>query len=108
MTDVNKMMPCKIFNANGKLVAVCETRKAYEAFIQRPSKPQPKPRHKTYKYFYQDGSDFYDSESGTVLWSGKKFVKKDSDTNGAIKARIEFQRKFPGYWPETGASLAVA
>lgn len=46
---------------------------------------------------YQDGAEFYESESGKLIVSYGKLVKNDHDMQGAIKAFEKFREEFPQY-----------
>lgn len=46
---------------------------------------------------YQDGGQFYDSETGELIVDYGFLVKGDYDTEGAAAARKAFLEKFPAY-----------
>lgn len=58
------------------------------------------------KYFYQDGAQFYDADTGARLMSLSSMVKGDHDMDGARAARGYFMKQRPEYRPEAERLVA--
>lgn len=54
------------------------------------------------KKFFQDGPDFYDSETGKRIVSYPQLVKNDYDIEGAIHAESVFRDEHPAYTEKEG------
>lgn len=68
--------------------------KTFYKFVEEKILEGDKERKQKY---YQDGSNFYQEDTGELIVSYPEMVKNDQDLEGAMRAEERFAREYPQY-----------